>query len=62
MHEEASRAQEEMLKAKVAELQDSITSNTSKIMYSLDQNQCLVGGLQMQIMNMAPQVQALLIG
>lgn len=59
MIEEASRSQELTLMSKIDDLQNSINT---KVLCGFDQTQCLVGGLQMQIMNMQAQVQALLIG
>merc|ERR1739848_940222 len=56
--------------AKVDDMQNSISrlhddlqgSIATKILCSSEQTQCAVGGLQMQVMNMQAQVQALLIG
>jgi hypothetical protein len=59
MMEETNRSQEATLRAKIDDLQNSIDS---KVMCGFEQTQCLVGGLQMQLMNVQAQVQAVLMG
>lgn len=59
MMEEASRSQEVALLTKIDDLQHSMAS---KVLTGLEQTQCLVGGLHVQLMNTQAQVQALLIG
>jgi len=59
MTEEASRSQEMALLRKFDDFQNSTTSN---VLGGLEQTQCQIGGLYMQLMNMQAQVQALLMG
>merc|ERR1719217_1321005 len=62
MIEEAARSQEAVFMASMAKIDDMQNSLNSKVVCGFEQTQCLVGGLQMQLVNTQAQVQALLIG